>query len=56
MLLTTKQVCEVLKIGRSTVYKMTLNKEIPSQQKIGIKNVWLESDIKTFIAKKFEGE
>jgi excisionase family DNA binding protein len=56
MLLNTKQVCEILKISRSTVYKMTVNKEIPLPQKIGIKNIWRESDIQTFLANKFEGD
>lgn len=49
--LATKDVLEVLRISRATLYRMLAAGELPPPIKIGFtKNVWLRSDIDAFLA------
>jgi len=49
---TTKEVTEALRIGRTMLYELIANGELPKPVKVGTRSLWLQSDIEGFLAKK----
>lgn len=52
VLRTTQEVTAALRIGRTTLYELIANGELPKPVKLGSRSLWLQSDIEVFVARK----
>lgn len=48
-LLTTGEVLQALRIGRTSLYQLISDGELPRPIKLGSKSLWLESDIDKYL-------
>jgi len=48
-LLTTGEVLQALRIGRTSLYQLVIDGELPKPIKLGSKSLWLESDVTKYL-------
>lgn len=48
-LLTVAEVLQALRIGRTTLYQLVIDGDLPRPIKLGSKSLWLESDVTKYL-------